>query len=432
MSFYSYFTSKITIFILLIFFSGVLVVPPLKAQEIQKNDTITADALYKKARIFAFNGQHAEARKLCRQALVLKPEYFDASVLIGRTYSWDKMYDSARIELKKVLAVKYGHKDASLALIDVELWSGNPVEGLKIAEIALSFNPNDQELLLKKAKALASSGKNEEASDILNNLLEKNPANTDAQQLLKTMKENSILNKVSLNYAYDFFDPGYFTPGNLAYFDYGRRTKYGTVIGRINYANSFKKNDFQFEADAYPQLRKGTYMYLNAGFSDNNISHNIFPVWRFGAEIYQTLPKSFEVTAGIRYLKFSSSDVMIYTGSVGKYYKNYWFSLRTFFSVKQKNGISQSLSLITRRYFSSADNFLSLTLGLGASPDDKSIMQNDPTIYHLKSQKIYLEYQQVFAKRFIGKAGFGYQNEEYYQGKYRNRFTLECGAAYKF
>ena len=49
-----------------------------------------------------------------------------------------------------------------------------------------------------------------------------------------------------------------------------------------------------------------------------------------GAELFHSFPKAFEGSVGMRTLFFGSSDVTIYTGSVGKYISNYWISLRSY------------------------------------------------------------------------------------------------------
>ena len=129
------------------------------------------------------------------------------------------------------------------------------------------------------------------------------------------------------------------------------------LYARVNYASrsfgSSAKSGIQFELDLYPRITKGFYAYLNGGYS----SSSIFPKYRLGGELYKSLPFSFEISAGIRYLDFSSTQVYIYTGYLGKYYKNYWFSFRPFFTLKP-SGVSFTGIWIVRRYLEDAENYI--------------------------------------------------------------------------
>ena len=50
-----------------------------------------------------------------------------------------------------------------------------------------------------------------------------------------------------------------------------QRGSRGSIIGRVNVANRFGTTGTQVEADAYPRLGSGRYMYLNAGYSGSGI-----------------------------------------------------------------------------------------------------------------------------------------------------------------
>lgn len=170
--------------------------------------------------------------------------------------------------------------------------------------------------------------------------------------------------EAKVKYGYDHFNRGEedFGPWHLASFDLSKKLKWGTVIGRINYANrnftSISKSGPQFEIDLYPKITKGFYAYVNGGYS----SSSVFPKYRFGGELYKSLPSGFEISAGARYLDFSTAKVLIYTGNLGKYYKNYLFSLRPFVTSKT-SGIDISGILLIRKYQNNPRNYISLLLG---------------------------------------------------------------------
>jgi len=404
----------------------------VKAQTFTYGDPVSLDSLLSKAREFAYNNRKSEARKICRQILSHDSTYWDAAVLMGRTYAWDEKYDSAKIVLQKVINQKAGHYDAVDALIDVELMSDNYLEAIKYADIGLSYHPNEGAFLLKKAKALNYSGKSDEASGILNKLIAADPSNKVAADLLLSIRNDKMVNKLTLNYwIYTFNDVDAWSFGSVAI---GRKTRtFGTVILRYNYARRFGNDGHQLEVDAYPAITKGIYMYLNAGISNKTN----FPYSRFSMEPYFKLPASFEFSLGFRYMNFDdkqiavfdSNKVMIYTGTIGKYYGNYWFSLRSYLTPGNE-GWSKSASLTVRRYLSDADSYFSLIIGTGLSPDQQQYAFNPG--YYLKSNKIALEYQQKLSSRFFLNCGTGFAREEIRAGTKHNRFNFDLGVSYVF
>ena len=94
-------------------------------------------------------------------------------------------------------------------------------------------------------------------------------------------------------------------------------------------------------------------------------------------------------------LSFKEGEVIILTGTIGKYSGNWWFSVRPYFSYSDNNW-STSATLTTRRYLSDPDSFISLNLGTGFSPDLQQYAYN-PDLQYLKSNRLQLDYQQKFA-----------------------------------
>lgn len=412
----------------LIFMFGLTVT----AQTIKHGNPVSIDSLFSKAREFAYNNGKPEARKICRQILSRDSTYWDAAVLMGRTYAWDNKYDSARIVLNEVIEKKAGYYDALDALIEVELLSNNYLMAIKYADMGLSNHPNEGAFLFKKARALNYSGKPKEASSILNQLLVIDPSNKEAMDLLLSIRIGKMVNKLTLNsWIYTFSDDNPWSFGSVAI---GKKTKtFGTVILRYNYAQRFGNDGHQLEIDAYPTIANGVYVYLNAGISNKKN----FPYSRFSMEPYFKLPSSFEFSLGFRYMNFDdkriaafdSNKIMIYTATIGKYYGNYWFSLRPYLT-PGKDGWSKSASLTVRRYLSDADSYFSLIVGTGYSPDEQQYAFNPG--YYLKSNKIELEYQQKISTRFVLNCGTGFAREEIRAGTMRNRYSFDLGVSFLF
>lgn len=411
----------------------------LNAQEI---DTLKAkgfSAEFKKAQGLAFNGNREEARKLCYKILKGKPNFHDARILIGRTFAWDKRYDEARKELHDVLDKDYDNKDAISALIDLEKWSGDLSKALFYCEYGQSFYPREEDFLIKKIKIQQEKGLDAKSLQTINELLEINPGNAEGIKLFKAYK--SATRKYSLIIQHDFehFDEPYVRRWHVSSFQVLRRNSWGSLIGKVNIGDLVKEGEAlwskeiskQFEIDAYPRISASNYMYLNYGYSPDNL----FPEHRAGAEFYQKLPAKFEASAGMRFLRFKGSsshkNVYIYTGSLGKYYRNYWFSLRGYFTPKNSD-VSRSVLFITRRYLRDAKQYIGLELGTGTSPDDARGNVSNFDTYKYDSWKIRFAYQdQLIDKRLTYLLRAGYEREEYLINEKRRILTVSVKLSYQ-
>ena len=140
----------------------------------------------------------------------------------------------------------------------------------------------------------------------------------------------------------------------------------GTIIGRMNVADRFDAYGAQYEVDAYPILGKGKYAYLNVGFSNATI----FPEQRYGVEYFTTLPRAYEASLGLRNMRFPAERVTLFTGSLGRYTGNYWFSLRPYVRRKADGSFSTTTSLTARRYYADADSYIGARIGAGTAPTE--------------------------------------------------------------
>ncbi len=423
-----YFKFSFKFFILILhFLSSILVASALNASTFTRlrfsnQQVVDLDKMFKSARDLAFQGNWKEAIEICKNILGKKPEYQDVRVLLGRIYSWDKEYDLARRELLRVIQENPNHLDAISALIDVEYWTNDLVKALVYCDEGLKNDPNHRDFLYKKAQIFEKQGKYKEASENIYLLLKMDSGHTDAQELLNRIQFSTQLFEAKVRYGYDHFKRGEedFGPWHMGSFDLSKKLKWGTVIGRVNYANrnfgSLSKSGPQFEIDLYPRITKGFYAYVNGGYS----SSSVFPKYRLGGELYKSLPSGFEISAGARYLDFSVASVLIYTGNLGKYYKNYWFSLRPFITSKT-SGIDISGILLIRKYQNKPGNYITLLLGIGSSPIELFFLED---IERLNSYKIGLEITQKVSKSLLIEIHFRFEREEFQTGKFGNRYAL--------
>ena len=122
---------------------------------VKAQDSLSSDGLFQIARKAAFEeNNYTKAKEYCNRVLEISPDYTDVTVFLGRIYSWNKQYDSARINFQKVLDQKADYEDASVAYADMEYWADNNKKALSIIDSALVYHPQSNDLLLRKAKVL--------------------------------------------------------------------------------------------------------------------------------------------------------------------------------------------------------------------------------------------------------------------------------------
>lgn len=404
----------------------------VKAQE-----KLSSDELFQNARTAAFDeDDYPKAIRITKQALEISPDYADIRIFLGRLYTWTDEVELARKEFNRVMEKDSGYEDAHLAYGYLEYWNDNPEKALIVIEPGIDKNPDSEGLLMLKAKILNNLGKFTEANQTLETLLTYDPNLSEARSFRQKIKDLSSENQIGVSYDFVYFDERFSDPWHLASVSYGRGTPIGSVTGRLNYANRFTTNGVQFEVDAYPRISDTFYAYVSGGISENG---GIFPRYRAGFSLYANLPKSFEADVGFRFLRFSKST-WIYTASIGKYYSNYWFNLRTYLT-PSNNSLSKSISFKVRYYLAGADDYLSFGIGSGLSPDNPEnyyLYNEDDTIIgstnpqDLESSNISLGYRKSIKHSNIFSLKIGVENQEYKLGSKGYQFSVGAGFTKRF
>lgn len=382
----------------------------LLADKITAQDSTSSDGLFAMARKAAFDDKdRTRALELSKRALAISPGYTDILVFVGRIYAWEKQPDSSRIYFLRAVREKPFYEDAYMAYADMEYWNDNNDAALNIVNTGLSYHPRSTDLLLRKAKTLNAKKAYREAMIVTDTLLNMDKTNPEVRALADRIKDNVSVNKIGISYDFLYFDKQFEDPWHLTSVQYSRQTSLGSVIARINHANRFKENGFQYEVEAYPRISKTFYAYVNFGYSENT---TVFSKWRAGASLYANLPKSFEAEVGVRYLYFSSSTFM-YTAAIGKYISNYLFGLRTYLVPSTNTRkVSHSYSAMARYYFGGADDFIAANIGYGISPDDRPLSYQ-LSADQLTSYRIGFEYRHAFKTFNIIGLSASLVNQEY-------------------
>ena len=244
-----------------------------------------------------------------------------------------------------------------------------------------------------------------------------------AQDAHATRVDSLRRTTLSVDVSYANFQ-GSIDPWTSAAIALSRRSAWGSIIGRANLANRFGTSGTQFEVDAYPRTGKSTYLYLNAGYSQSFI----FPEWRFGGELFTSLPNAWEASIGFRQLQFGGDPVTLYTGAVGGYFGNYWASLRPY--VRFKNGgTSASAGLTLRRYFEDGENYVGLRASYGSSPTDNT---TPDAVARTNSNSFGLQGSHTLSARYLWNWSAGRDEEQLSATRTRTSLTASVGVKYVF
>jgi YaiO family outer membrane protein len=283
---------------------------------------------------------------MLRALLTESPRDVDARLLLGVVLSWDGQYADADRELRQVLEQSPTYNDARVALANIAWWTGRYDQLQALAADGRRQRPNDVEWMLQEARALDGLGRAGDARDALTGLLALQPGHVQARALKDRLDTKLRPWAVTMGYGGDRFSDGT-TPWSESYVALNRRTRAGTVIGRVTHASRFGDGDRLIEAEIYPTFRPGTYGFASFGVSQDE---TLFPNYRAAADLYQSLGRGYEASVGFRRLGFASATD-IYMSTLTKYVGN-WMLTGKMSLVPDHDGPEDAVSYhgLVRRY----------------------------------------------------------------------------------
>ncbi|MBN7810635.1 YaiO family outer membrane beta-barrel protein [Algoriphagus sp. H41] len=402
--------------------SGILLA--LASFAARAQESFDPDELLVQARTLIFDDKYQEGRKIAFRALERYPNYADILILVGRSYAWEGKNDSASIYLERAIVASPDYTDGYVAYVDNLFWADDFVKAGEILDRAKSNlgSPTPDEIVYRQSRLLYYREEYNEAYAMVQPLFDKGFKQEGMLSYMRNLERLKMVNAVGATYDYDTFE-GQIAPWHT-WSLYGRtRTKLtGALIARVTQSVRYEDFGTLVELDAYPSIGKNGYAYINLGGS----GAGFFPKFRFGASYYHNLENAWEVEGGYRYLGFSTATHII-TGSVGKYVGNWWLNLRLNV-IPDDAGTSTSTQFTARYYFKTAEDFFSLQLGTGVSPDEETRDQSQL----LNSYRARLGYQQLISPKFMIYGFTGYSRDELSTDNIRNNINLSLGVEYRF
>jgi YaiO family outer membrane protein len=362
----------------------------------------------------------------------ISPEYLDFQVLIGRVHQLTTSSDSARYYYKKVLEINPAYEEAFLYLINLELETENFSEAKPVIEQSITHHPENKTFRMKKLQFFQLTDDFEGERTYLEELSQKYPEDSEFRQRIFWLDSRYNSNRIGVQYSITSFDREGVGPWHLGTVLYIGERKWGSVLGRINYANRQSQGEtliegLQFEGETFFFTGEKSYVNITAAFSDDEV----FPKWRLGATFFQTLPKAWEVDFGLRYTYVAETNIPGANLGLGKYVGAYWMHMRSFFQL-QNDEVYPAFTLTTRYYYNTRFDYVNFILGYGTSPDERVVLADLNQRIALDSYRIGAGYYRQFNKHFLSGIQVVYNRQEYIQDNWQNEIEVFFMLHYRF
>lgn len=345
------------------------------------------------------------------------PENLDYKLYLARLYYWSKDYPRALEHLMPLTISEPVLAEAYDLAIQVEYQLEHYPAVIEKCRKGHSLFPAGIPFYhFQEAMALEKMGEDREAVRLLDQIPKSANNHRDAQYLKTQIlrKEKNTLAAGYLNTS--FYNPG-FAPWHLAHLEYFHRNRSIALGGRLNYGHLFGSDAVQVEADAYPRVGKGGYLYLNAGYSG---ADRIFPRYRLAGEYYQDINR-YNFSIGGRYLDFRVQKVQLLTGSAAINFGEWKFGYRNYLlHLESEWFVSHVLNL--RRSLERRESYIQLDLQYGGTP--YYFFASDAfsriSAWRAGINGMFRMGNHVFIQPVIM-----YEREEYIPDTYRNRFNIQ-------
>ena len=370
--------------------------------------------------------------KKSQLGIKLAPDYLDFYLLAGRIHQLTKQNDSAKYYFNQVIDKNPVYEDAFLYLINLNLEEEKYLEAETLSNKAIAIHPQKKYFKLKKWKVLQLKNDEKEEYQFLKTIEPEFPNEEEIKQRIFFLESKINSDRIGVNYSYTTFSRDNYGPWHLGSVQYIRERSWGSLIGRINYADRFAfdesiANGLQYEAESYIFTGKMSYSYLGVAYSDDVV----FPKLRLGYSYFQNFKKGWEADLGFRFTKAEDREFKTGVIGIGKYIGSYWINFRTFIQ-NEKNDFYPAFALTTRYYFDTRFDYLTVIAGYGTSPDERTTLGQFDQRVSLDSYRIGGGYYRLFGDHYLTGIQAIFNNQEYTPGLKQNELELSLMFQYKF
>jgi YaiO family outer membrane protein len=359
----------------------------------------------------------------------LAPDYLDFHLELGRNYDLSKVKDSARYYYNYVIDKNPGYEDAFLYLINLDIEEKKYDEGLILTHKAIELYPESRPFRLRRIAIYSLQNDSANEEKYLKSIRAKFPNDPETEQRLYILYSKVNFDRIGVYYNITTIDRDGVGPWHLASADYVRQRLWGSLIGRVSYAqrlssSSVMSSGLQFEAESYLFAKKNNYHYIDIAYSQDAA----FPEWRLGYSYFHTFNKGWEADLGARYIEMQDkSNLKTLNVGIGKYFGSYWVNLRSYI---QEDGTS--FTLTSRYYYKTKYDYVTLIAGYGTSPDDRTRSAEYKTRMSLRSYRLSAGFFKMIKSHYIFGILITDNEQEYTENKFQSELDFAFLLQYKF
>lgn len=370
--------------------------------------------------------------KKSQLGIKLAPDYLDFHLLQGRIYQVTKQNDSARYYFNHVIEKNPAYRDAFVYLINLNIEEQKYDEAMLAADKAIESHPQEKTFYLKKMVVMQLQREEKKEYEYLKTIQLQFPEDDEIKQRIFHLESRFNSDRMGINYSFTTFSRDNYGPWHLTSLQYIRERSWGSLIGRISYADrsSFGEsiaNGIQYEAESYFFTGKMNYMYVGAAYSDDVV----FPKLRLGASYFHNLSKGWEGDLGFRYTEAGGREFKTAVIGVGRYVGSYWINLRSFIQ-NESDDFYPAFTLTTRYYFETRFDYLTAIAGYGTSPDERTTLGQFDQRIALDSYRFGAGYYRLFNDHYLAGVQAMYNRQEYAPNMKQNELELSVMFQYKF
>lgn len=352
-------------------------------------------------------------------------------IAIGLGAIFSPMIAMATIDTTSINSPRTTITQAQSMMIQQTLLNKNYATDLLQIDHELQTNPNNVNLLYKKAVIYVDIEQYKKALIVLDQILALQPKNEQAL-LLKTKIEKLLLtqprNELGINddEAYVSDVNGYWQYTSLHYY---RFTQYGTFGARVNYAKRFGTTGEQYQLEGYPifpTIPHLRYIYLSGAYA--NSTQILLPNWQYNVEPYVNIAKNIDASLGAYGLHSIGVNIYTYTASLAWYTGNNYLWFRPYHYIPKSSDLFE---IGIRHYFSENNTFISIKAATGHAPDILDLAPLNQIVV-LAQNLIALNGQFPIAKNVYLQAGAGYTRQKFPNGNIREITDGNLGVIWQF
>ncbi|MCT4699597.1 YaiO family outer membrane beta-barrel protein [Tenacibaculum haliotis] len=408
--------------IIVFFFFGITLT---QAQE----RTVNVDSLYYNANNLYKKKDYKKAIKIVNKALVIAPEYIDIRVL--RIRLSQRLYDvkTAKNDLIQLISLEKAQEYKRLVLTQLSLIQTQEILHDFVNEIAV-FYVDDIDFDLSKAEAYFRL-KDIKNTRKLTNKIEKNHLNNGQKYRYRLLLKQTNSNQIGVYYNIASFMKEYPTQKSwhttqLEYMNFIGKHSFGA---RVTYSKHFIDNAVLYELESYPVFSDKLYSFINVSTSSKS---DFFQKLGVRASVYYTVVKWLEIEGGFRYLSYETNDFISYVIGATSYRNKFYLNVRAFIGPKIKDAFIQNYQANVRYYYGSADDYVSIRLGTGISPDESSRFVQVTSNPNLNSYYATIGATKWLNNNYNISASIGYLTEELTKNRDGKQLLGNIGLKYRF